>query len=357
MGFWLEIGVSGFRIDAAPFLVEEITGDGETRKDFGFLDEMREFLSWRRGDVVMLAEANVEPQNVTEYVSNTRMHMTFAFYINQHLFLSLAKRDSGPLRDALDEVPDLPRLGQWAQFLRNHDELDLGWLSPEDRETVFRELAPEHGMELFHRGIRRRLAPMFEGDRRRIELANSLMFSLPGTPVIYYGDEIGMGEDLTLAERWPVRTCMQWSRANNAGFSTADKDQLAHPVIRSGPYGSNSVNVLGQQRDPNSLLNWFRRLCSIRQACPEIGAGKLVIAEADRPSVFSHRYYTDGCKLIVLHNLSEAPCTAKIDLPDAVEGDLVDLFGNEIYPSAGEGRRVDLDGFGYRWFRVEEAIP
>src|SRR4051812_22341904 len=202
VGFWLELGVSGFRIDAAPFVIEEVIADQPIHRRYEFFGELKDFLSWRKGDAILLAEANVTLEEMPKYFGNgARLHMLFAFLVNQYLFLSLARKEAEPLARGLGRMPKLPSLGQWANFLRNHDELDLGRLSEAEREECYRAFGCEPDMQLYHRGIRRRLAPILKGDRRRIELAFSLMFSLPGTPVIYYGDELGMGDDLQLPER------------------------------------------------------------------------------------------------------------------------------------------------------------
>ncbi|MGY3427480.1 glycosidase [Bradyrhizobium sp. F1.13.4] len=208
-------------------------------------------------------------------------------------------------------------------------------------------------MQLYGRGIRRRLAGMLGNDRRRIELAFSLLFSLPGTPVIYYGDELGMGDDLTLPERWPVRTCMQWTDDPNGGFSTAPNERLLHSAITEGEFGSNQVNAAAQQRDPNSLFNWLRRLTELRQSCPEIGWGDCTLPEADSPSVLVQHYSLEGKSVLVLHNLGPDECTTVLhELPGGHKP--IDLFGNRVYPSKGaEAGKVELDGYGYRWFRID----
>jgi maltose alpha-D-glucosyltransferase/alpha-amylase len=358
MGFWIELGVSGFRIDAAHFLLDEDRPDGTSIRHHGFLEEFREFLSWRKGDAVMLAEANVAPEEIGEFIGPSRMQMAFAFLVNQHLFLALARATAEPLADMLGRQPRLQHTGRWAQFLRNHDELDLGRLSEEERQDVFKAFAPEPEMQVFDRGIRRRLAPMLRGDRRRLELANSLMFSMPGSPVIYYGDEIGMGEDLSLDERWPVRTCMQWSDDPSGGFSSAPPDQFVHPVVQDDEFGPAAVNVEAQRRDPNSLLNWTRRLCEVRKSCPEVGWGEPELVPADNPAVLAHRYrWRDGHVLLV-HNLCEDDCRVSLDLMPVERGELVDLFGNQIYPPEPDSNRtIKLDGFGYRWFRAKRRGP
>src|SRR6478672_9247124 len=236
MGFWLQLGVAGFRVDAVPFILEE--PPRSTRRPlihFEYLKEFREFLQWRVGDAVLLGEANVPPDQTLPYFADgDGLHLMFNFWVNQHLFVSLATGDARPLAAALQATRKLPPTGQWAHFLRNHDELDLGRLAAHDRRTVFEAFGPEPSMQLYGRGIRRRPAPML-GDQARLRLAYSLVLSLPGTPVLRYGDEIGMGDDLRLKDRAAIRTPMQWSNERNAGFSRAET--LARPVISRGAFG------------------------------------------------------------------------------------------------------------------------
>ena len=253
MSFWLQLGVAGFRIDAAPFVIEQtVPGQPEAAKDLEFLTELREHVQWRRADAVLLAEANVEPDELPVYFgdlggSANRLHMLFDFMLNGRLMLALARRHPEPVIEALRDTPALPPAAQWATFLRNHDEIDLSKLTAEQRDEVFAAFGPEEHMRIYGRGIRRRLAPMLGNDRRRIELAYALQFSLRGTPVLRYGEEIGMGEDLSLPGRQSIRTPMQWSHQPNAGFSPADPDKLVQPVIDSGDFGYERVNVTAQR--------------------------------------------------------------------------------------------------------------
>ncbi len=253
IGFWLQLGVAGFRLDAAPFIIElTVPGDPSPRQDFSWLNDLHDQLAWRRGDAVILAEANVEPEQLIEYFGDGhRLPMLFNFILNQRTFLALARHEVGPILQALAETPALPDTCQWATFLRNHDEVDLGRLVGHEHDEVFAAFGPDPDMQLYGRGIRRRLAPMLGNDRRRIEMAYALQFSLPGTPVIRYGDEIGMGEDLTLPERNAIRTPMQWSDGPNAGFSTTRrKRDLRRPVITGGDFGFETVNVEDQRARP-----------------------------------------------------------------------------------------------------------
>jgi maltose alpha-D-glucosyltransferase / alpha-amylase len=286
MGFWLQLGVSGFRMDAVPFVIaEKGPGIRKPQEQYEMLRGFSQFLNWRQGDAIVLAEANVLPDTDMEYFGKAgeRLQMMFNFEVNQYLFLALAEADSRPLIKAMRETKRRPTTAQWGQFLRNHDELDLGRLKTQERESVFAAFGPEPDMQLYGRGIRRRLAPMLQGDRQRLELAYSLMMTLPGTPVIRYGDEIGMGDDLRLAERNCARTPMQWSTEPSAGFTKNEKPIL--PVICEGPYGFQHVNVAEQRRDPNSLLNWMERIIRMRKEVPEIGWGDFSFISAGTPKV------------------------------------------------------------------------
>ena len=353
MGYWLQLGVAGFRIDAVPFLLEHTDPEvAEAPKDFGFLYELRRFAQLRRSDVVLLGEANVEPGKETPYFGRggEGMQMLFNFWVNQHLFLSLATGEAAPLADALRATRKLPDGAQWANFLRNHDELDLGRLSDEDRQRVFDRFAPDEGMQLYGRGIRRRLAPML-GDRAHIELANSLMFALPGTPVMRYGDEIGMGDDLRLPQRDAVRTPMQWSDEPNAGFTTGDSPMK--PVIDDEVWGYRRVNVAAQQRDPDSLFGWTARLIRIRKECPEIGWGTWKLLGTGSPHVLALRYDWRGSSVITLHNFSSRPQAVRIR--PGVEGGerllaLIDEDGSRARESGAH--HIALPAYGYRWYRV-----
>ena len=358
MGYWLELGVSGFRVDAAPFLIERkgiLPRDVEARRPHTFFRYMRNFLSWRRGDAALLAEANVAPDDVADYVgTGDKLHMMFNFHVNQHLFLALADRRAQPLIEALQELAPLPATAQWAHFLRNHDELDLGGLEADERARVYERFAPDPAMQLYERGIRRRLAPMLGNDRRLLELSHSLLLVLPGTPVIRYGDEIGMGENLALTERMSVRTPMQWSPAPNAGFSAAPADRLVRPVIADGEFGVERVNVAEQQRDPGSLLNWLQRAIGIRRSCPEIAWGQCRVLPAE-PCIVALESELRGGRVVSFHNLDDGACRAR--LPEAGDAEVIELFGNRQYPPLKGAREVEVDGYGYRWFRIMPHQP
>lgn len=285
MGFWLQLGVSGFRMDAVPFLIERKGANVEHVQDFGLLKEMREFLQWRSRDAILLAEANVPPDESMKYFGEegNGLQLMLNFPVNQRIFYTLATADIEPLVQALEETRERPKNAQWVQFLRSHDELDLGRLTEEQRQKVFDAFAPDEHMQLYNRGIRRRLAPMLGNSRQRLELAFSLLFSLPGTPMMQYGDEIGIGEDLSLPERECARTPMQWTPDQHGGFSKAKK--IVRPVIDDDTFGYEKVNVADQRREAGSLLNFTEKMIRMRQECPEIGWGHYSILKTESPGV------------------------------------------------------------------------
>jgi maltose alpha-D-glucosyltransferase/alpha-amylase len=351
MGYWLQLGVDGFRVDAVPFILESGRGAG-ARLRFDYLAEMRQFLQWRAGDAALLGEANVVPRETQKYFGDGRdgLNLMFNFFANQHLFYALASEDTRPLERALAATKHIPHAAQWAVFLRNHDELDIERLPEKLREKVFERFGPDPNMQLYHRGIRRRLASML-GDRRHIELANSAMFSLPGSPVLRYGDEIGMGEDLSLEERAAVRTPMQWSNERNAGFSTARR--LSNSVISKGPYGYQSVNVDAQRRDPNSLLNWMIKMIRVRKECPEIGWGHWTSMTTEVPEVLALCYSWRSNRVVALHNFSREPQEVTLRLDGEDGGLLVSLLDSDDSRAGKNGKhRISLPAYGYRWYRV-----
>jgi maltose alpha-D-glucosyltransferase / alpha-amylase len=358
MGFWLELGVSGFRVDALPFLIENKTADSpEEPKDYSFLEEMRQFLAWRAKDAIVLGEANVELSELPQYFGDgDRVQMLLNFYVNQQVFNALARQEAAPLIRSLESLPKLPDTAQWGSFLRNHDEIDLGRLTEAERQRVFSEFGPEQTMQLYGRGIRRRLAPMLGNNLRRIALAYSLMFTLPGTPVLRYGEEIGMGDMLSLPERNAVRTPMQWSEEPNAGFSTAPPDKLAHPVISEGEYGFWRVNAERQRLDPNSLLNQVERMIRLRKEHPEFGFGDYSVLDAPDAAVFGIRASWQRATTFAVHNLADRPASVRLDVPDAETTHLLDALSGDRYERRRDGSvEVDLDPFGFRWLRVRRG--
>jgi maltose alpha-D-glucosyltransferase/alpha-amylase len=356
MGFWIQLGVSGFRMDAVPFVIATKGPNVKKPKEqYEILRGMREFLQWREGDAIILAEANVLPDTDMAYFgdSGERMHMMFNFQVNQNLFYAFASSDATSLSAALTATKPRPKTAQWGLFLRNHDELDLGRLTQRQREAVFAAFGPEPTMQLYGRGIRRRLAPMLQGDRRRIELAYSLMFTLPGTPVLRYGDELGMGDNLSLPERNCARTPMQWSAEPHAGF-TKNKKPVA-PVISDGPFGFSHVNAAHQRRDPNSLLNWTERIVRMRKEVPEIGWGDFEILNTKDPAVFAIRYDWRNNSALFVHNFAGIPreVSFRVGLPGSAGEMLVNLLSEDHSQAGRTGRhRFLLEAYGYRWFRV-----
>jgi maltose alpha-D-glucosyltransferase/alpha-amylase len=357
MGYWLQLGVSGFRIDAVPFLIEYLGLPEEQRPQDDphlYLEHIRDFLSWRRAEAMMLAEANITLDQVDEYFCRgDRMNMIFNFMLNQHLFLALARQDAEPVRRVMDATPPIPEQGQWASFLRNHDELDLGRLEPEEREEVFAAFGPQPEMQLYDRGIRRRLAPMFSGDERRLKMAHSLMFALPGTPVIWYGEEIGMGDDLSLDERNSVRTPMQWSDHANAGFSDAPAKKLVRPVISEGRFDYRRVNIAAQRDAPGSLMEHMQRLIRTRRSCPEVGWGTCRHLDVGAPGVLALACEWRGQMVLTLHNLADRKATVRLPA-EHLPPNLTPLFcddNDRERRSADEP--VEMAAYGFRWFRAD----
>jgi maltose alpha-D-glucosyltransferase / alpha-amylase len=353
MGYWLELGVSGFRMDAVPFLIERKGAGVPHEQDFELLHEMRHFLQFRRGDAILLAEANVPPDESLKYFGDRgdRLQMMLNFPVNQRLFYAMATADLAPLTWALRETYRRPAEAQWVHFLRSHDELDLGRLSPEERQQVFDAFGPDPSMQLYGRGIRRRLAAMLGNDRRRLELAFSLLFSLPGTPMMLYGDEIGMGDDLSLPERECARTPMQWTSERHGGFTRSD-----HPiqrVIDDATFGYERVNVSDQRRDTNSLLNWTERIIRMRKECPEISWGDFEVMSTSASEVLALRYDWRGASLVTVHNFAARRVQAAFDLKRPGGELLVDVFNANGDSHGRDGRHeLSLDAHSWRWFRV-----
>jgi trehalose synthase len=358
LGFWLALGFSGFRVDAAPSLIETAgVPDAEDLPDpHTYLRDLRDFLSRRHGEAVLLGEVNrTYPETLRFFgdADGDELTMCFDFIAMQRLHLSLARRRAAPLVEALRDRPDPPRDGQWATFVRNHDELTLDKLTDEERQEVFAEFGPSPEMQLYGRGLRRRLPPMLNGDPARIRMAYSLLFSLPGTPVLFYGEEIGMGEELSAEGRYAVRTPMQWSDGQNGGFSTADPDRLAAPMV-AGDYGPANVNVASQLRDPDSLLSWMTLLVHRYRQCPELAWGRFAVLDHDVASVVAHRADHDGGTVVALHNLDDRPVEVALTL-DGLDPDtrLVDLLSDATTTVGRSGTvQLGLDGYGCRWLRA-----
>lgn len=346
-GFWLALGLAGFRVDAVPFLMEESDrATAGTQEPHELIRDLRAYLTRRRGDAVLLGEVNLPPKQALEFYGETgdELNMAFDFTVNQALYLSLVREDAGPLGKALKAQPKLPDDCQRVNFVRNHDELSLDQLTKKERAEVFAALGPDPDMQLYGRGIRRRLPSMLAGDERRIRMVYSLMFSLPGTPALFYGEEIGMSENLDIEGRLSVRSPMQWSDERHAGFSPApDGARLVRPLPSDV-----TVNVEAQRRDPDSLLNWMERLIRRRKECPEFGWGELRLIEASG-SVLAHRCDWQGRTVVAVHNLSGTTASVRLPGDDGWER-LTDLIGTNDH---APGDDLQLEPYGHRWFRPE----
>lgn len=306
MRFWLDLGMDGFRLDAVPFIIDDPRKNAENpRFDFNILHELTGFVKHYRPKTVLLGEANVEPEENAKYFTghHNGLHMMFNFYANQYLFYGLATGDAGLFKKALIKTQIKPGIAQWAWFLRNHDEIDLGRLNHKQLQQVYQAMGPDTNMQLYKRGIRRRLAPMLNNNPLKLRLAYSLLYTLPGTPVIRQGEEIGMGDDLRLKERLAVRTPMQWDSTVNGGFSTGHSFR---PVITTATYGFSKVNVNAQERDPQSLLNFIKKIIRLRQQYPEINNGNWKILDTP-PSVLTILYTDKTKQVMITHNLSNKP--------------------------------------------------
>jgi trehalose synthase len=356
IGFWLALGVSGFRMDAVPFLCEEVGGDqpdsGDGRR---WLHSLREFAGRRDGGAMLMGEVNVALDDIASYFDDhgDALHLQLGFLINQRLWLSLARARAAPLEDLIRHLPVPPRDAGWATFLRNHDELTLDKLAPEEQAEVLAAFGPEPEMQIYGHGIRRRVAPMLGGDGPRLRMAWSLMFTLPGTPVLLYGDEIGMGENLAIDGRMSVRTPMQWAPGPGAGFSRAARDRLVRP-LPDGEFGPDRVNVAAQRHGSDTLLAFITRLTHRRRETPELGFGVSTLIENEPPALFAHRCEWQGSSVFTVHNLSGEPVAAELDLGDGVDGvdDLLELREHRV--RAGK-LRVELGAYGYLWLRARKA--
>jgi trehalose synthase len=357
-GFWLQLGVAGFRMDAVPFLLEtEGIQEGVEDDPHGFLRSLRSFATRRRGETLLLGEVNAELKALSRFFGDEdgdQLNAQFAFLLNQNLWLSLAREDAEPLEAVIRTLPTAPPDNCWATFLRNHDELSLDKLTESQRKEVFKAFGPRTDMQLYGHGLRRRTATMLGGDGPRLRMAWSLMLSLPGTPVIFMGDEIGMGENLSIPDRMSVRVPMQWSGERNGGFSSAAAKELVRPV-RSGRFGPKQVNVAAQRRDDDSLLNFLERLIRRRKETPEFGWGSSTLIETTAGQLFAHRCDWQGSRVAAVHNLSGTKARATLDLGIS-KGERVaidDLLEQrEHRPNADGTLDVELDGYGYLWLRV-----
>ncbi len=355
MGHWLDMGLDGFRADAVPYLFErEGTNCENLPETHAFLKALRRAVDKRYPGRVLLAEANQWPSDVRAYFGDgDEFQMAFNFPIMPRIYMALGREDRLPIIDILNQTPPIPESCQWCIFLRNHDELTLEMVTDEEREYMYRAYAKDPRMKI-NVGIRRRLAPLLDNERRRIELLNSLLFTLPGTPVIYYGDELGMGDNIYLDDRNGVRTPMQWSGGRNAGFSRADGARLYSPVITDPVFGYQANNVEAQERTPSSLLNWMKRLIKIRKRYPVFGRGSIEFLHPTNTKVLAYTREYDGQTMLIINNLSRFAQPVELDLSRYNGRVPVELFGETRFPRIGElPYFVTLGAHNFYWFRLE----
>ncbi len=361
MHYWMETGIDGLRLDAVPYLVErEGTINENLPETHAVLKAIRADLDRSFANRVLLAEANQWPEDAQEYFGNgDECHMAFHFPLMPRMYMAIAREDRFPITDILRQTPDIPETCQWAVFLRNHDELTLEMVTSSERDYLWETYAKEQRARL-NLGIRRRLAPLLERDRRRIELMNSLLLSMPGTPVIYYGDEIGMGDNIHLGDRDGVRTPMQWSPDRNGGFSRADRERLVLPPILGGLYGYESVNVESQQRDPHSLLNWMRRMLAVRRQQRVLGRGTLQFLYPGNRKILAYLRSHEGTDILCVANLSHATQAVELELSAFSSRVPVEMLGGTPFPTIGElPYLLTLPPYGFYWFdlRTDAAPP
>jgi glycosidase len=320
-----------------------------------FLRDLRAYLGRRRGETFLLGEANLPHDQQRKFFgdgSSPELSGSFDFITMANLWLSMARGEAGPLAHAVESRPEIPPECQWATFVRNHDELTLDRLTPSERDEVFKAFGPKKSMQVYNRGLRRRLAAMLDGDNDRLRLALSLLFTLPGTPVMFYGDELGMGENLAAKGRLAVRTPMQWTSGRNGGFSTAPANDLVSAVVR-GELGPKNVNARDQRSDPESLHAYVRALIRVYRECPELGWGTFSLLACAAPSVLAHQCVWEDRTLVVLHNLADAPVTASVQLPSGrgpVE--LAEPLGTRSVTSDKAGQvTVKLGRYDSLWLR------
>jgi maltose alpha-D-glucosyltransferase / alpha-amylase len=354
MRFWLDLGVDGMRLDAVPYLIErEGTINENLEETHEVLRRLRRELDQRYSDRILLAEANQWPEDVLQYFgAGDECHMAFHFPLMPRIYMAVATEDRHPIADIMRQTPDIPETCQWAVFLRNHDELTLEMVTDRERDYLWNYYAADRRARL-NLGIRRRLAPLMENDRRKIELLNALLISMPGTPVFYYGDEIGMGDNVFLGDRDGVRTPMQWSFDRNGGFSRADPARLYLPPIMDPLYGFEAVNVEAQARSPSSLLNWVKRLIAARRSRRAFGRGTLCFLYPSNRKVIAYlRAYGDEIVLCVA-NLSRTPQAVELDLSEWRGRQPIELLGRSVFPPIGElPYLLTLQGYSFFWFEL-----
>jgi maltose alpha-D-glucosyltransferase / alpha-amylase len=354
--FWLDLGIDGFRLDAVPYLYEvEGTNCENLPRTHEYLRRVREEVDASYPDRVLLAEANQWPEDVVQYFGEgDECHMAFQFPIMPRMFMSLRREDATPMYEILERTPSIPDNCQWGLFLRNHDELTLEMVTDDERDYMYAEYAKDPRMKL-NLGIRRRLAPLLDNGRDEIELMHAILFSLPGSPVLYYGDEIGMGDNVFLGDRDGVRTPMHWTGDRNGGFSTADFAQLYLPPLMDPVYGYAAVNVEAQLRTPTSLLRWLHRFVELRKQHPVFGLGTYEPLEPSNPRIFAHVRRWEEEIVLCVHNLARTAQAAELDLAEFDGLVPEEMFGQTRFPPIGElPYLLTFGARGFYWFRLVE---
>jgi maltose alpha-D-glucosyltransferase/alpha-amylase len=354
MKFWLDLGVDGFRVDAVPYLIErEGTSCENLPETHAVLKELRARLDAHFTGKVLLAEANMWPEDVCPYFgAGDEFHMSFHFPIMPRMFMALRLEDRKPLIDIIERTPSIPDSCQWGIFLRNHDELTLEMVTEVERQYMWDEYAKDP-RDRINLGIRRRLAPLVDGDRRRIELMTGMLMSLPGSPILYYGDEIGMGDNVYLGDRNSVRTPMQWNGDFNAGFSGADPERLWLPLISNPVYGYQAVNVESQERNATSLLNWTRRLIEVRRVTKVFGRGSIEFLKPANHRVLAFTRTLGRDTVLVVNNLAGTAQVFELDLARLAGAIPIEMFGGSIFPRIGRDPYIMMMGpYDFYWFRL-----
>lgn len=355
--YWCDIGVDGIRLDAIPYLFEE---DGTNCENLPatheFIADLREMIDDEYPGTMMIAEANQPPHEVVAYFgtdARPECHVCFHFPIMPKIFAALREESSRGIRESMAETPPLPKGGQWGTFLRNHDELTLEMVTDEERADMYGWYAPEDRMRA-NVGIRRRLMPLLRGSRREVELANALLLSLPGSPFLYYGDELGMGDDIWLSDRNGVRTPMQWDDSPGAGFSSAAAEDFYLPVISQGPYAPNAINVEESRSRPTSMLNWMRAMLKMRKRYPAFGLGSMTLLNSSDDAVLAYLRRDEQTTILCVNNLSTASRSATIDLPGMSGWHLTDVASGNPFPSVSEEETIDitLSRHAFYWLEV-----
>jgi maltose alpha-D-glucosyltransferase/alpha-amylase len=355
MRYWLDMGMDGFRCDAVPYLYErEGTNCENLTETHIYSKHLRSYIDRNYEDKVLLAEANQWPTDLLPYFGNgDEFHMSFNFPLMPRIFMALRREERTPIVDIISQLPEIPESCQWGIFLRNHDELTLEMVTDEERDYMYYEYAMDPRMKI-NLGIRRRLAPLLDNGRRQIELLNSLLMTLPGTPILYYGDELGMGDNIYLGDRDGVRTPMQWSIDRNGGFSRADPARLYSQVINDPVYGYQAINVEAQLRTQTSLLNWMKRLIRVRKQYPVFGRGDIKFLHPVNKTVLAYVRQYEGQQVLIVNNLSRFAQPVELDL-SAYNGKVpVEMVGNTRFPPIGElPYFITLGPHGFYWFRLE----